>query len=142
MTLLPGSEIVTAHAVRLFRRALRSLQIRLAAPFTDISEQAEAPGMSFFNAANRHRNSGLSSQRETMSVESCLSSAFAKSIYALSESLTHLNTKNIVTFPSGVRYSGRNFCVLTNPVSSSRRETTRYCGFSLISELKNHKSAL
>ena len=26
------TEIVTAHAVRLFRRALRSLQIRLAAP--------------------------------------------------------------------------------------------------------------
>lgn len=47
---------MTAHAVRLFRRARRSLQIRLAAPFTDISEQANAPEMSFFDAATRQRN--------------------------------------------------------------------------------------
>ena len=67
------------------------VQIRLAAPFTDIPEQAEAPGMSFFDAANRHRNSDA-----------------------------HAACRNCAKpFPIGVRYSGRNFCVLTNPVSSS-----------------------
>ena len=39
-------------------------------------------------------------------------------------------------------FLGKEEVTGSNPVSSSRRETTRYCGFSLILRLKNHKGTL